>query len=281
MFNLQRKLASLFLICMFFLSNITVANAQNSEITAVNTAMKASSSQNTVDVNCQCPCQMPCQTTCQVPFQASCCDEYKVEHLPTYKGSSVNMVKLTNNSATIVANNVLKIVFTGNFSSKTICENDKVSFMLPCGLTTVEGRNLLPAGTQIIGRIQCVQKPKWFNRNAKVYLVFEQMVLPNCVTIPMCAKVYGKDCALKRSSWAAVGKAAAYTVGLFGIGTGLGAAIGAASNAAGRGALVFGMPIGGGVGLIVGTVTPGLQYKAKCGNPIYIQLAQDLVLCYN
>lgn len=271
MLNLTRKFASLFLISVFLFTNIAVAKAQDSEINAVNSAFKSVGSSSTVDVNCQGTCQVPCQTE----------PAYIVEHLPTYKGSSINMVKVSCNSAVIAANNVLRVNFTGDFNSKNVCNDAKISFSLPCGLTTVEGRKLLPAGTQIIGRIQCVQKPKWFNRNAKVFIVFDQMVLPNCVAIPMCAKVYGKESVLKKSSWAAVGKAAAYTVGLFGIGAGLGAAIGAASNAAGRGALVFGMPIGGGVGLILGTITPGLNYKAKCGTPIYIQLAQDLVLCYN
>lgn len=237
-----------------------------------------------------CPCNQPscvCPAQTCAPSQAYCATvekPYIIEHLPTHKGSSVNMVKVTQSTATIIANNVLKVIFTGDFNSKTACDNDVIALSLPNGLTTCEGRQLLPCGTQVVGRIQCVQKPKWANRNAKVYVVFDRLVLPNCACVPMCARVYGKDCVLKRSSWAAVGKAAAYTVGLFGVGTGLGAAIGAAAhsmgNGAGFGALAFGMPIGGGVGLLVGTLTPGLHYKAKCGKPVYIQLAQDLELCY-
>ena len=242
-----------------------------------------------VQYNPCCPQTAPCNS-CVQPTYVVCpaCPQQvpvSVEHLPTYKGSTINMVKLYGNMATIVANNVLKVTFSGDFNSKNICEDNRVSFILQEGLTTCEGRQLLPCGTRIIGRIQCVENPKWLNRNAKVYIVFEEMVLPNCSVIPLCAKVYGKDSVLKKSSWAAVGKAAAYTVGLFGIGTGLGAAIGAAAhsmgNGAGFGALAFGMPIGGGVGLLTGVLTPGLHYKAKCGKEIYIQLSQDLVLCYN
>lgn len=261
-----KKITSLFLLLSIFFANASVVGAQNAS------------------ANCACPsscsCPPPCPPNCSCSCPCQCPEPAIVEHLPTYKGSSINMVKVTNSTATIAANNVLRVTFSDEFNSKNVCEDNRISFRLQDGLTTVEGRRLLPCGTQIIGRIQCVEKPKWMNRNAKVYIVFDQIVLPNCVTIPMCAKVYGKDSVLKRSSWAAVGKAAGYTVGLFGIGTGLGAAIGAAANAAGRGALVFGMPIGGGVGLLAGTITPGLNYKAKCGQCIYIQLAQDLVICY-
>ena len=231
------------------------------------------------------PCQTPCcPTQCYTP-QACCqpaCAEppSRIEHLPTYKGSSVNMVKISNCGAVILANNVLKVTFSGDFNSKKVCPNDKISFILNEGLSTVEGRCLLPCGTQIIGKIQQVENPKWMNRNAKVYLVFDEIVLPNCQRIPMCARVYAKDCALKASSWKAVGKAAGYTVGLFGIGAGLGAAIGTAGKAS-IGCMTYGMPIGGGVGLLVGTLTPGLHYKAKEGKTIYIQLVQDLVICCN
>ena len=232
--------------------------------------------------NCTCP-----QQNCTQQYQncqpcTPCMQEAPsiIEHLPTYKGSSVNMVKISACGATIMANNVLKVTFSGDFNSKKVCPCDKISFILNEGLSTVEGRCLLPCGTQVIGKIQQVEKPKWMNRNAKVYMVFDELVLPNCKKIPMCARVYSKDCVLKASSWKAVGKAAGYTVGLFGVGSGLGAAIGTAGKAS-IGCMTYGMPIGGGVGLLAGTITPGVHYKAKEGKAIYIQLVQDLPICCN
>ncbi|MDD3236993.1 MAG: hypothetical protein PHV37_02710 [Candidatus Gastranaerophilales bacterium] len=212
----------------------------------------------------------PVAQTCETPSI--------IEHLPTYKGSSVNIVKVSSNSATVIANNVLKVTFTGNFSSKSAKDCDKISFVLNDGLKTVEGRTLLPCGTQIIGTIQQLQKPKCWNRSAKVYILFDEIVLPNCGRIPMCAKVYSKDQALRASKWKSFGKAAGITVAGFGVGAGLGAAIGTAGKAS-IGCLTYGMPIGAGVGAIVGSVTPGLQYTAKEGKPIYIQLVQDLTIC--
>lgn len=244
-----KKIASLLLIVTFFFGNLSIAGAAPVE--------------NSIK---------PVNQTCEAPSI--------VEHLPTYKGSSVNIVKVSANSATVIANNVLKVTFSGDFNSKKVQCGDKISFVLNEGLSTVEGRCLLPCGTQIIGKIQQIESPKWMNRNAKVYIIFDEVVLPNCQRLPLCAKVYSKDQALKASSWKAVGKAAGYTVGLFGVGAGLGAAIGTAGKAS-IGCMTYGMPIGAGVGLLAGTITPGLNYKAKEGKPIYIQLVQDFVICGN
>ena len=96
-----------------------------------------------------CPAQTQNTTCCPscptCPSQPQICEPPSVvEHLPTYKGSSVNMVKISTNSATIQANNVLKVTISGDFNSKKVCPNDKISFILNEGLTTVEGRQLLP-----------------------------------------------------------------------------------------------------------------------------------------
>ncbi len=219
-------------------------------------------------------CPPACTTPCPVQVSPSI-----VEHLPTYKGSSVNIVNVSQNSAVVQANNVLKVTFSGDFNSKKSCPGDKLSFILNDGLITTEGRTLLPCGTQVIGKIQQIEKPKWGNRSAKVYIAFEEISLPNCVRIPMCARVFAKDCALRPSKWKSFGKASGITVAGFGIGAGLGAAIGTAGKAS-IGCMTYGMPIGAGVGLLAGTLTPGLQYKAKEGKAIYIQLVQDLVICY-
>lgn len=257
MTKVSKNFISIFLIASFLFTNVSLVSAQ-----------------------CSQPCAKCAPACVQCVPKCACESPSLIEHLPTYKGSSINMVKIACDSTTILANNVLKVTFSSDFNSKKVCPGDKVSFILNEGLTTCEGRTLLPCGTQVIGKIQQIEDPKWLNRNAKVYMVFEELVLPNCARIPMCARVYSNDCVLKASTWKAIGKAAGITIGSFGIGTGLGAAIGAAAKAAGTGALVYGMPIGGGVGLLIGTLTPGLSYKAKEGQEIYIQLVQDLVICY-
>ncbi len=235
----------------------------------------------TPPINCA-PCP---STSCNQQIQKACsqCQSsveapYLVEHLPTYKGSSVNMVKVYSNGVIVNANNVLKVTFSSNFNSKKVCPNQQFSFVLNEGLTTKEGRRLLPCGSQILARVQQVDSPKWANRSAKVHLIFDEIVLPNCKRIPLCAKVYSKDCALRVSKWKSFSKAAGWTLGSFGVGSGLGAAIGTVGKAS-IGCMTYGMPIGGGVGLLLGSLTPGLHYKAKEGSAIYIQLVQNLSIC--
>lgn len=254
-----KKLTSTFLIAVFLLGNISIANAKTT-VNAVNETAK-NISQTEVEVSQK-------------------CDREIIEHLPTYKGSAVNIVKVGSDRVTVTANNVLKVTFSGDFNSKHAQCNERLAFVLNEGLTTVEGRCLLPCGTQILGTIQQIQPPKWMNRNAKVYIIFDEVVLPNGEKMPLCAKPFSKDSSLKNSSWKAVGKAAGYTVGLFGVGAGLGAAIGTVGKAS-VGCMTYGMPIGAGVGLLAGTITPGLNYKAKEGKSIYIQLVQDFVICCN
>ncbi len=203
---------------------------------------------------------------------------YYIEHLSGYKKTNTTTVKITADKAVILPNNVIQISFNSYFNSKYSKKGDIIDFSLPNGLSTVEGRCLLPCNTKIIGCITCVEKPKIFNRNAKVYILFNEVLLPNGCSIPLIAYPYGKDNALKESGWKAAGKAAAYTVGLFGIGAGLGAWIGTGSHSAGTGALALGMPIGAGVGLIIGVITPGLHFRAKCGRKIYIRLEDCLII---
>jgi len=61
---------------------------------------------------------------------------------------------------------------------------------------------------------------------------------------------------IRSSVWAAIGVAAGHTI------TGL----------------IIGGSVGGGVGLVTGIVSPGLHYKAKKGEPIILELKDNLKL---
>lgn len=208
------------------------------------------------------------------------CVKSKIEHLPTYKKTEINTVSVTDRRAVVNKGNVLKIAFANHFSTKTAKVGDQVVFILKEDLKTIECRTLLPAGTQIIASVQEICPTQIWNRNAKALLCINEVLLPDGQRGSISAKVASKDAVLKKSSWAAVGKATLWTVGLFGVGAGLGAAIGAAADAVGTGCLAIGMPVGGGLGLIIGSMTKGLNYNAKPGKTIYIQLCQDLEICY-
>ena len=203
---------------------------------------------------------------------------YRLEHLPQYKKTNTTIVKITADKVIIPANNAIEITFNSYFNSKQAQQGDIIDFSLPNGLSTMEGTCLLPCGTKIIGCITCIEKPRVFNRNAKVYVIFREILLPNGCTLPLTAYPFDKDNALKTSSLAAAGKAAAYTAGFFGVGSGLGAWIGSGSHAASHGVFYFGMPIGAAAGLLTGIITPGLHYRAKCGKKIHIRLEECLII---
>ncbi len=217
-------------------------------------------------------------TSFNLVFAAGTQTGYRIEHLPDYKKANTSVVNISENQASIMPGNVLKVEFASHFNSKNAKEGDFIDFALPDGLHTNEGTLILPPNTKITGHIVKADKPKSFNRSATVYINLNQIVLPNGCAYPLVASPYGKQNALKPSKWRSAGKVALYTVGLFGVGTGMGAWIGAASKSAAKGALAFGMPIGAVVGLLIGIVTPGAIYKAKAGRKIYIRLDDCFVV---
>ncbi len=207
----------------------------------------------------------------QIPVQTQ---QARVEH-SYYKKSPVRSISVSEENITIKAGNVIKIAFADNFSTKTAQAGDPISFVLNEDFKTIEDTILLPAGTIINGTVTEIIPTKYWNRNAQAFIKLNEIVLPTGQRGDISARVYSKNSALKKSSWAAVGKAAGYTVGLFGIGAGLGAIIGAIVGEVGIACLAIGMPVGGGVGLITGSVFKGLNYNAKAGKEIKIQLNED------
>lgn len=203
-----------------------------------------------------------------------------IEHLPNYRKTGIDTVNVRADKATIAKGNVIKIAFAERFSTKTAKPGDKVTFVLKEDLKTKEERVLLPSGTKFIATVQEVNPSKVWNKNASAVLSLGEVLLPDGTQGSIEAQVSTKNGKLKRSGWAATGKAALWTVGLFGAGAGIGAAIGAAASAVGVGCLAIGMPVGGGLGLIAGSATKGLNYNAKPGKTIYIELTQDLDICY-
>ena len=43
--------------------------------------------------------------------------------------------------------------------------------------------------------------------------------------------------------------------------------------------LAIGIPVGAGVGLVTGLITPGLHYRAKCGERVYALLLDEFTVC--
>lgn len=215
---------------------------------------------------------------------ASCCNcQEKVlcqEHMCVNKKAPVNTVVITNYRKILCANNILEIFFECKFNSKCANTGDVINFVIPQNLYTQEGTLVLPCGTKIVAEITQLQKPKWFNKNARVTLTFRCIVLPDGRVMPLCAKVFTKDGTLKEGPWMTTGKIVLCTVTLGIIGAGAGAGFGFIPSPTHIGVgLAAGIPTGCGVGLLTALISKGLQYKAKAGERVYIILNTDTSIC--
>lgn len=219
-------------------------------------------------VSCGCP------TCCQCP-----CPQEQIlstEHLCITPKAPNNTVTVTNYRRIICANNVLGVNFECKFCSKCAKAGDTINFCIPENIYTQEGTLVLPAGTRFVGEIIQMQRPKWFNKNARVHLLFRCLVLPDCRVLPISARPFTKECVLMEGPWMTTGKIVLSTVtfGIIGTGAGVGFGFIPSPTKIGVG-LAAGIPAGAGVGLITALVTKGLQYKAKAGEEIYIILTCD------
>lgn len=204
-------------------------------------------------------------------------DDADVEHLQAVENSKINLVKITPSGNIIQKENMLVVNFAQNFNSKYYKVGDYVQFNFDNDLKTSEGTLIIPCNSSLIARISCIEEPKWFSRNSKVYLEFTHILLPDSTNIPVAVGLSGKKDYLQEGAKETAGKIAAYTLSIGGVGSGLGAAIGVAAGHTITG-LIIGGSIGGGVGLVTGVVSPGLHYKAKKGEAIVVEVKDNLKL---
>lgn len=225
---------------------------------------------------------LPSLAACCYSQQQSTCPECSIstEHLDVTPKAPNNNVTITNYRKIICANNVLAVVFDCKFSSKRACAGDIINFTISQAVYTQEGTQILPPCTKIVAELTNVQQPKWFNKNARVSLVFKCIILPDGRVMPICAKPFTKDCKLKEGPWMTTGKIflSTITFGIIGTGAGVGFGFIPSPTKIGVG-LAAGIPTGLGVGLLTALISKGLTYKAKAGEQIYIILLNDASIC--
>lgn len=199
-----------------------------------------------------------------------------VEHLDVHKDAPCNVVTITDSSKVIEQGNVLLFQFDEKFFSKKAQAGETINFVLPQALYTREGTLLLPRDTKITAEIINIEHPKWFNKNARVSLIFRNIVFPDGKCIAIKARPFTKDYKLKEGPWTTTGKLvlSTLTMGAVGAGAGVGFAFIPTPAKIGTG-LAVGIPIGCSVGLVLGLVTPGCHYKAKKGEAVYAVLLEE------
>ena len=193
------------------------------------------------------------------------------------ENSKINLVKVTPCGNIIQKENYIVVNFAQNFNSKYYKTGDYVQFSFDNDLKTQEGTILIPCNSSLIARITCIENPKWFSRNAKVFMEFTHILLPDGQNIPVSVQLASKKKYLQEGAKETAGKIAAYTLSIGGVGAGLGSAIGVAAGNTITG-LIIGGSVGGGVGLVSGIVSPGLHYKAKKGEEVILELEDNLKL---
>lgn len=201
-------------------------------------------------------------------------NETDVEHLKSDSNSKINLVKVSPAGNIVQKENHIVVNFAQNFNSKYYKTGDFVQFNFDNDMQTEEGTLIIPSGSSLIAKITEICPPKWFSRNAKVYMEFTHILLPDGKNLPVSVQLANKEY-FQEGAKETAGKIAAYTLSIGAVGSGLGAAIGVAAGHTITG-LIIGGSIGGGVGLVTGIVSPGLHYKAKKGEQVILQLNDTL-----
>ena len=213
------------------------------------------------------------------PIMAESCT---IEHLDVHQKAPCNIVTIKTDRKVVEQGNVLLFQFDEKYFSKNQPAGTVIHFVVPEALYTREGTLLLPCGTKIVAEVIGVEKPKWFNKNARVNLLFKQVVLPDNTCIDIKARPFTKDYKLKEGPWTTFGKVAVSTLTLGIIGTGAGVGFAFIPNPAKIGVGIgAGVAVGAGVGFLVGIITPGCHYKAKKGEEVYAILVNEMTICNN
>ncbi len=200
-----------------------------------------------------------------------------IEHLCVHRQAPNNTVTLTNFKKVVNQGNVVQIAFSEKFLSKKHKGGEIVNFYLPKDLYTVEGTKVLPEGTRFVAEIMDIQPPKIFNKKARVNLIFKHILLPDGSVIDITGKPFTKDGRLAEGAWVTFGKVLLYTITGGAVGSGVGLSMAFIPNPSRVGtALGIGIPVGCTVGLITGLITPGVNYKAKEGECIFLLLIDDV-----
>ncbi len=199
------------------------------------------------------------------------------EHMFCEKKAPSNKVLITNLRNIICKGNVFEIQFNCKFWSDKAQAGERVNFLVPESIYTQEGSLIIPSGSKVVATVIKIQKQKIFNKNARVYLKFECIVLPDGSAISLNAKPFTKDGALKEGPWMTAGKILGSAVGLGVLGAGAGVGFSFIPNPQRIGVgLAIGIPVGVTVGVITGLITPGLKYHAKNCEKIKIILCDEL-----
>ncbi len=199
-----------------------------------------------------------------------------VEHLDDYGRAVVDRVSITNMRLIILAKNIFKVSFVEPFNSTQHKIGDVIPFYFKKDVVTKEGTLVIPANTKLYATIAELKDKTWINKNTEVYLHFDRMVFPNGHEYPFIARVLNNhEGVLTENKWV---KPLEYTIAGAAVGgAAIGLPVGEANDRSGDG-MAIGFPTGAGVGLLAGFLTPGVNFKARANEDVFIELKVDCSL---
>jgi hypothetical protein len=174
--------------------------------------------------------------------------------------------------------------FTGTLQSGVISSElnkvgDTVTLSVDAPLMSSDNRVVVPANSQIIGKIAQIEASGRSGKNAVLDINFNEIVTPNGQRLPIQGSIATEDGMLHGGSTKGrILNAAGRTA----IGAGLGAVLGTAMGPlagghVGRGA-TYGTAVGAGVGALSAAIAKGKDVSIASGEKVEIKLDQPLSL---
>lgn len=174
--------------------------------------------------------------------------------------------------------------FTGTLNSGVVSSElnkvgDEVKLNVDTPLLSSDNRVIVPAGSQIIGKIATIQSAGRTGKNATLDINFTEIVTPDGQRYPIQGSVATEDGMLHGGTTKGrIMKAAGSTAVGAGLGAALGTAMGPLSGGkVGKGA-IYGTAVGAGVGALAAAAMKGKDVSIGSGDKIEIKLDQPMTV---
>lgn len=193
-----------------------------------------------------------------------------------YQKFKYGLADFCNNKIVIKKGSVLKFTFLNELNAKNIKKGEEVKFILDKDIQTKDKNLVLPKGTIITSYIRDISQAESFNRNAKIFVIFKQIQLPDGNKYDLTARVHTRNGDLEPSKLLNAGRLTGEVGGAFVLASvAMTAAIVVLSPLALIGVVVF-APVAMLSGTILGVSAKGLNYSIRAGAPVSVELAEDL-----
>lgn len=187
-----------------------------------------------------------------------------------------NKVMVTNFRRIVLAGNVIRASFVGNFDANSIDFESPLNFTFVNDVYTEEGSLIIPRGSMLKAIVSAMEPQKVISPDTKISVVFSEITFPSGKKAALHGKILDKKGDLTIARLATFGNIAGYTLGGAAIGAGSGVGIAAAPDMAKRKkAALDGLKSASGAGRLTGLVTPGLPIKADVDDSLFIELTRD------